>query len=528
MNPFSPAEQHERQEQAKPPGHYERLRAKITELMSHVPLRTRITALVMVAVGASVALASIAALVTVRNQILGQTDTTLYNHATQVAMAIRAQQDIATGRGEPLPRFNLPAYRDTETILFNDEGVLIATSQSSSDLAPIPFAYDDRNLEVAHTGQGAHFQTLTLDGVRVRAVTVPVPQSSLTPDSREAVLLAQSTHDTQQTLGRLTLVSVLVGIAGIAVAGSAGITVGRTGLRPVDRLTEATEYVARTGDLRPIEVQGTDELARLATSFNAMLTALARSQEHQRRLIADAGHELRTPLTSMRTNIDLLAQVFGSGSEEAAAGSDRSAGSPMARISDADRAELIADVRAQMEELSVLVGDLVELSRDAKPQAAPEPVNLADIVRQAVDRVRRRAPHLKFDIEVEPWFLEGDPAALERAVTNLLDNAAKWSPEQGTVTVRLADGLLQVSDEGPGIADADLPHVFERFYRSPEARTMPGSGLGWAIVRQAAENHGGRVAAARAPSGGALLGLWLPGRSTEAPPNDAGPASPGA
>ena len=182
-----------------------------------------------------------------------------------------------------------------------------------------------------------------------------------------------------------------------------------------------------------------------------------------------------------------------------------------AQISDADRAELIGDVRAQMEELSVLVGDLVELSRDAKPQAAPEPVNLGDVVRQAVDRVRRRAPHLKFDIQLQPWYLEGDPATLERAVTNLLDNAAKWSPEEGTVTVRLSDGLLQVADQGPGIAEEDLPHVFERFYRSTEARTMPGSGLGLAIVRQAAENHGGRVAAARAPSGGALLGLWLPG-----------------
>ena len=262
--------------------------------------------------------------------------------------------------------------------------------------------------------------------------------------------------------------------------------------------------MARTGDLRPIEVVGTDELARLAASFNAMLTALARSQEHQRRLIADAGHELRTPLTSMRTNIDLLGQIFGPGNEAAAA-----------QISDADRAELIGDVQAQMEELSVLVGDLVELSRDTKTQTAPEQVNLSDVVRQAVDRVRRRAPHLKFDIQLQPWYLEGDPAALERAVTNLLDNAAKWSPENGTVTVRLSDGLLQVADQGPGIAEEDLPHVFERFYRSTEARTMPGSGLGLAIVRQAAENHGGRVAAARASGGGALLGFWLPGQPTE-------------
>ena len=370
---------------------------------------------------------------------------------------------------------------------------------------------DGQDYDVATNGGNAvHFKTVhDEDGMRMRAVTVPVPPLSHFPGN-EAVTLAESTADTQQTLSRLTLVSLLVGIAGIAVAGSAGITVARAGLRPVDRLTEATEYVARTGDLRPIEVEGTDELARLAASFNAMLTALSRSQEHQRRLIADAGHELRTPLTSMRTNIDLLAQVFGS--------SDAGA---VAKISDADRAELITDVRAQMEELSILVGDLVELSRDVKPPTAPEPVNMADVVHQAVDRVRRRAPHVHYDIQLDPWFLDGDPATLERAVTNLLDNAAKWSPDDGTVTVRLKDGLLQVSDEGPGIADADLPHVFERFYRSTEARTMPGSGLGLAIVRQAAENHGGRVAAARAPGGGALLGLWLPGQPNEGASDDA-------
>jgi two-component system sensor histidine kinase MprB len=525
VNPFVTAEpqgQGQQGQQGQPgqqgqqhsPGPYERLRAKITELMSHVPLRTRITALVMVAVGVSVALASIAALVTVRNQILSQTDTTLLNHASQVADTVRQQEDYAILHPSPAKTkltIPVPSYSDTQTLLFTEEGMIQATSESS--LPQIDLSEAD--LAVARNGDGARFQTLVLkNGTRVRAVTVPVQPSLLTPTERQAVLLAQSTHDTQQTLGRLTLVSILVGIAGIAVAGSAGITVGRTGLRPVDRLTEATEYVARTGDLRPIEVQGTDELARLATSFNAMLTALARSQDHQRRLIADAGHELRTPLTSMRTNIDLLAQIFGPGSEHGA------------RISDADRAELIADVRAQMEELSLLVGDLVELSRDATPQTSREVVNLGDAVRQAVDRVRRRAPHLKFDIQIEPWFLDGDPATLERAVTNLLDNAAKWSPEDGTVTVRLTDGLLQVSDEGPGIADTDLPHVFERFYRSPEARTMPGSGLGLAIVRQAAENHGGRVAAARAQSGGALLGLWLPGRPTEEPTAEVDPAPP--
>ena len=496
MNPFVSADVQGREKL----GAYARFRAKITAMMSNVPLRTRITALVMVAVGASVALASIAAWVTVRNQILSQMDTTLFNRAEGIATAIGHEQD-ANPQNTDKPIF--PTMRDTAITIFSVDGI----ARYYPSLDGVAITPGDSDVAVARQGGTSYrFQTVpSTVGDRYRAVTVPVPPNPNTPSigDRQAVIVAQSMHDTQQTLGRLGLVSILVGIAGIAVAGSAGITVGRAGLRPVDRLTEATEYVARTGDLRPIEVQGTDELARLAASFNAMLTALARSQDHQRRLIADAGHELRTPLTSMRTNVDLLEQVFGPGSQNAG------------RISDADRAELIADVRAQIEELSVLVGDLVELSRDSKSQAAPEPVNLADVVKQAVDRVRRRAPQLKFDIRVEPWFLQGDPAMLERAVTNLLDNAAKWSPEDGTVTVQLQNGLLQVADEGPGIADADLPHVFERFYRSPEARTMPGSGLGLAIVRQAAENHGGRVAAARAPAGGALLGLWLPGSPTE-------------
>jgi two-component system sensor histidine kinase MprB len=498
VTPFVPVENPENQEPDKRPGPYERLRAKITVMMSHVPLRTRITALVMVAVGLSVALASIAAWVTVRNQILSQLDTSLDQRATLATQYILQGRDVT-----PLD--------DSVFVEFQGNGTVTNTNvHPQQAVTEIPITPAD--LEVAKHTRLEHFSTIYINGVRYRALTLQVNTPNtplLPPEEQSAVLLAQSMADTQQTLGRLSLVSILVGIAGIAVAGSAGITVGRAGLRPVDRLTEATEYVARTGDLRPIEVQGTDELARLATSFNSMLTALARSQDHQRRLIADAGHELRTPLTSMRTNIDLLSQVFGSVSEHAPPGTNR------VQISDADRAELIGDVRAQMEELSVLVGDLVELSRDTKLQAALEPVNLGDVVRQAVDRVRRRAPHLKFDIQLQPWFLEGDPATLERAVTNLLDNAAKWSPEEGTVTVRLSDGLLQVADEGPGIAEEDMPHVFERFYRSPEARTMPGSGLGLAIVRQAAENHGGRVAAARAPSGGALLGLWLPGSPTE-------------
>ncbi len=254
-------------------------------------------------------------------------------------------------------------------------------------------------------------------------------------------------------------------------------------------------------------VRGTDELARLATSFNTMLSALGAVRERERRLIADAGHELRTPLTSMRTNLDLLAQ------------SDASTDGH--HLSLEDRSAMISDVRAQIEELTVLIGDLVELSRDT-PVEQRVPVDLAEIVSRSVERVQRRAPGVRFAVEAAPWPMIGDPQLLERAVTNLLDNAAKWSPERGTVAVSLHEGVLSVADQGPGVATRDLPHVFDRFYRSEEARSKPGSGLGLSIVAQAAARHGGSVTATRAPSGGAEFLLRLPGDPRGLAPDEDG------
>jgi two-component system sensor histidine kinase MprB len=299
----------------------------------------------------------------------------------------------------------------------------------------------------------------------------------------------------------MALVMLTVGIGGIVVAAIAGLGIAREGLKPVERLTAATEHVARTEDLTPIPVRGTDELARLTSSFNEMLAALGQSRERQRQLVADAGHELRTPLTSLRTNFDLLAQTT------------TDSGSALAPQ---DREELMADVQAQLEELSSLVGDLVELARTDHAPGAIEPIDLSAVLDHAMQRVRRRAPGVTFNVSSAPWNLVGDATSLERAVTNLLDNAAKWSPPGGTVTVTLFDGILQVGDEGPGIAEEDMPHVFERFYRATDARGLPGSGLGLSIVRQAAERHGGFVDVGRSVSGGALLTMGVPGR-TDAP-----------
>ncbi|MBA3720451.1 MAG: HAMP domain-containing histidine kinase, partial [Nocardioidaceae bacterium] len=284
------------------------------------------------------------------------------------------------------------------------------------------------------------------------------------------------------------------------LAGLAGWAVATNGLRPVRRLTQAAERIARTEDLTPIPVTGSDELARLTSAFNMMLASLAASRHRQNQLVADAGHELRTPLTSLRTNIELLAQADDNGGLPASA-----------------RADLLADVSGQVDELSTLVGDLVELARDEPLEVHPVPVDLADVIDAAVTRVRRRAASVRINVAVEQWMVVGEPAQLERAATNLLDNAVKWSRPDGEVEVRLEGGVLTVRDHGPGIAHADLPHVFNRFYRSAEARMLTGSGLGLAIVRRTADRHGGHVAAANAPDGGAVLTLTLPGHGVRRP-----------
>ena len=207
----------------------------------------------------------------------------------------------------------------------------------------------------------------------------------------EALILAQSLEPTEQMLNRLGLVMLLFGLAGMISAGLAGWAVARNGLRPVRRLTTAVEEIARTERLEPIPVEGTDEVARLAVAFNAMLTALAASQARQRQLVADAGHELRTPLTSLRTNLDLLAQADSSAS-----------------LSPESRKELLDDVRAQIGEMTTLIGDLVELAREAPASPSVEPVELAAVVSQSVTRVRRRASTVEFDVHTEPWWVHGD------------------------------------------------------------------------------------------------------------------------
>jgi two-component system sensor histidine kinase MprB len=321
-----------------------------------------------------------------------------------------------------------------------------------------------------------------------------------------AAQVARDAEGVEHTLAELGLWEGLVGLVGVAVAAAVGRAVARAALRPVDLLTSGAERVARTQDLTAgIPVTGKGEIARLAEAFNAMLAALAESRDAQRRLVEDANHELRTPLTSLRNNVELL--IHASAQRH-----------PARILSPVDQARLLTDLDVQTVELTTLIGELVQLSSE---DTVPEPVErleVAEVVGSAVERARLRAPHLRFETRLVTAEVDGRPAALKRAVLNLLDNAAKWSPADSTIRVSVVIeeepskpvARISVADEGPGIPDKDLAHVFERFYRAESARALPGSGLGLSIVEQTAALHGGSVQAVNAETGGAVVSLTVP------------------
>jgi two-component system, OmpR family, sensor histidine kinase MprB len=337
--------------------------------------------------------------------------------------------------------------------------------------------------EVAEGKRGSFFSDLTVAGTPVRMFTEAAGEGSVWQ-------AALPLSDFDGTLSRLRLVLALVCLGGIALAVAFGLLVSRAALVPVRRLTRAAERVARTQDLgHRIRAGRDDDLGRLAESFNTMLAALERSRLSQRQLVSDASHELRTPITSVQANLDALA--LGD------------------RLSPAERARIVDAVQAQLGELTVLVGDLVDLSKTEVEELEIEDVRLDLAVSAAILRSQLHAPDCQFVLDASPCLVRAAPARLDRAIANLLDNACQWG-RHAPIEVRVRDGAVEVRDRGPGIAEEDLPRVFDRFYRAATARSRPGSGLGLAIVRQAAESHGGTVHAANAPGGGARLTLELP------------------
>jgi two-component system sensor histidine kinase MprB len=513
-----------------------------------VSLRTRIAAVASLSVAIAVLAAAIGAYLAVRADLRGQVDSAL--RARAVAFAAPGGGGAAAGREPPppagaergvgaaagnLPPPPPPGGPDTDhdgdgfphsvqprpfgaapgyVQFISPRGAVSVPGGQGSSARIATTALDRR---IAAAGKGSALSDRSAGATRLRVLT-------LGAGPRGAVLVALPLSEVDHELGRLELLLGAIGLAGIVLAAAFGMLVARAALAPIARFTQRAERLAGGGGrtapdagevaglpdgdggqqagggapagapaLAPaldlsqrLEVSGRDELARLARSFNATLDALARSLDAQRQLVADAGHELRTPIASLRANIQVLGDAE--------------------RLPPAELENLRRDIVQELDELTALVGDVVELARGAERAPVRDDVSLDALVRSAVERTRRRAGTVSFALDLQPVLVSADAQSVDRAVSNLLENARRWSPPDSIVEVALRDdGELRVRDHGPGFDERDLAHVFDRFYRAARARGQPGSGLGLAIVRQAADSHGGYAHAENALGGGALL-----------------------
>ncbi|MFE7570524.1 sensor histidine kinase [Streptomyces sp. NPDC057539] len=455
-----------------------------------LPLRSRLALLVATAVAVAVAIAAVACWLLTRTQLESELDNSLRN----TSAGQPAVQDAINNCGAPTSPGNGTGFAYVQVVLSDGSRCVASYSE--------PVKVQPQDVAVANgTLRESLHNSVTDSGAEVRVFTKAI---SPRPGPQGAVTVSRPLAEIDASLNRLALLLTAVAGVGVIGAGAAGLWVARSGLRPVDGLTRAVEHVARTEDLAiRIPVEGEDEIARLSRSFNSMTAALASSRDRQSQLIADAGHELRTPLTSLRTNIELLARSDETGRA----------------IPPDDRKALMASVKAQMTELAALIGDLQELSRpDAADPGPLQVVALHNVVESALERARLRGPDLTISAELSPWYVRAEPAALERALVNVLDNAVKFSPSGGSVEVSLsANGELTVRDHGPGIPADELPHVFERFWRSPSARALPGSGLGLSIVARTVQQTGGEIALRQAAGGGTVAAILIPGAPTPPP-----------
>jgi two-component system sensor histidine kinase MprB len=448
--------------------------------------RARLALVAAAAVALAILTASFVIYFVVRDQLRATVDDSLQATAGQLrASPPHDFEHFGTPAGEVGGATVYPQVVDAN-------GKVYPTSPSAEIRLPVSSAV----IAVARGERGAFFSDVEVDGTHFRVLTFPYlfRVQNFPSEIRGAVQAARSLDEVDHSLGRIKNLLILIAGGGIAIAAALGLAVSRAALAPVRRLTAATENVTETGDLSDrIEVSGRDELSRLAASFNAMLGALEESSRAQRQLVADASHELRTPLTSLRTNIEVLA-------------SER-------QLPAGERERLLTDVVDQLSEMTTLISGLIDLARGEQQTAEPEEVRLDLVAADAVERARRDRPAVTFTTDLQESMVQGVPATIERAVANLLDNAAKWSPPGADVEVAVRNGEVSVRDHGPGIDEEDLPHVFDRFYRSRSARGRPGSGLGLAIVRQVAVAHGGEVVAEQADGGGTRMTLRLNGGS---------------
>ncbi|MBS2545885.1 HAMP domain-containing histidine kinase [Catenulispora sp. NL8] len=472
-----------------------------------LPLRTRLAVASGLAVALVALACSTAAFVVVRHELERQFDIQLGQDATFAAQQSKNQApQVISGECRYLAA---PACSQ-----------LVSASPAQDPARGYVLPVGPRTREVAAGEHRAYYSDITLDGFPVRMYTV-----SYAPGTAVQVAARSDTVRTGVRQAAWLMAAVCAG--GMLLAALLGYLVARGSLRPVARLTAVAERIAATGDasLRIQTPSGAaagaagrrwrpDEPARLAASFNTMLAELEESVDARRRLVADASHELRTPLTALRTNAELLIDAE--------------------RLTPRQTARAARAVDRQAREITGLVNDLIELARTEEPDALVEVFALDRLVHGRVEAARDHWPELAFtdpltDAAADPAadpaaggghgiLVRGVPQRLARLVDNLLGNAAKYSPPAGRVEVALgvvagADGEtaeLTVRDHGPGIAPEDLPHVFDRFYRSASARALPGSGLGLAMAQQIARSHQAELTVANAPGGGASFQLRIP------------------
>jgi two-component system sensor histidine kinase MprB len=446
-------------------------------------LRGRLTVMAAAIVGAILAVGAVVCFVAMRSELRSQVDDSLRAQAQLIRTTQRSRPPLNRRLPAP-PRTRGGAAPFSQAL--DSSGKVVRRSSSELRL-PVTSA----DLMVA---RGARQQLLTdmqAGGIHLRVLTVHLSRGG-------AIQLARSLESADQALSRLRVVLIALVIGGTLLALGLVRVFVRRAITPIRQLTEATAHIEATGDLaRRVTTGRHDEVGQLASRFNGMLDhlqaiqqALEQSTSAQRQLVADASHELRTPIASLRTNIEVLLATRAT--------------------PNGDEAALLGDVVEQLEELSSVVSDLIELARGDVPQQAAEEVELDGVVSEALARARRHAPAIKFEQHVEPSTIEGSPERIARAVNNVLDNAAKFSPPGSMVEVSSSNGAVIVRDHGPGVAPDELPHLFDRFYRGQGNAHINGSGLGLAIVKQVVESHGGAVEAALTNEGGLQVVLRFP------------------
>jgi two-component system, OmpR family, sensor histidine kinase MprB len=398
-------------------------------------------------------------------------DAALVDAAEQASSIAGRIKQSGAGEGRPAPDINAPVtVGSVEVQLFPGQ---VAAGQ------PTPFGpLDSHDVAVAEQAQPPYFADERDRGQQFRVYTTAWLGN---PGGLVRASRAANADDGALRDAALLLAGLTVSAAGLTY-GAARLTAGRI-LRPIAELTAAAEHVTRTRDLtaRVGSAGSSDEVGRLGSSFDTMLAALHESVTAQRQLVADASHELRTPLTSLTTNLDLLEDGAG--------------------LADPQAPALVRAAREQAGELDQLITDVLDLARYRESTPHRETVRLDLLTDEAVRRLRQRGPHPAIATRLHPCLVHVDPAAVDHAVSNLVDNALKWTPPVAAVLVVVEDGRVSVTDHGPGIADEDLPRIFERFYRAPAARGMPGAGLGLAIVGGVAHANNGTVAVQTGPHG---------------------------